>query len=81
MKLPLVRGRPTISDGNCWYDAIVDQMQLYGIGYMGSDHITLRKEVISSLPGFEQASQWIENIFYNKGRFHFLDELEHLEHF
>ena len=65
MKLPLVRGRPTISDGNCWYDAIDDQMQLHGIGGV-SDHITLRKEVILSLPGFEQALQWIEEIFDNK---------------
>ena len=65
MKLPLVRRQPTISDGNCWYDAIVDQMQLHGIGCV-SDHITLRKEVILSLPGFEQASDWIENIFDNK---------------
>ena len=27
MKLPLVRRRPTLSDGNCWYDALADQVQ------------------------------------------------------
>ena len=62
-KLPLIRRKPTLSDGNCWYDAIADQMDLLGIPGNAVDHLKLRAEVCKAMPSFPQASDWIKNLF------------------
>ena len=67
-KLPLIRRKPTLSDGNCWYDAIVDQMDLLGIPGNGVDHTRLRAEVCKAIPSFPQASDWIKDLFENSER-------------
>ena len=61
-KFPLVRRGITLSDGNCWYDSISDQIQLHNLGH-SSDHRQLRQDVCKALPSFSQVPQWIQITF------------------
>ena len=79
--LPLRLRRPTLSDGNCWWDATADQVYvicqlivsiisvfqviLHDIPDIPRDHGSLRKAVANSLMTLPQTPEWIENFFEN----------------
>lgn len=63
--LPYVKRSPTLSDGNCWYDAVADQITLHNIPNKPKDHVRLRSAICRFIPFLPQSSQWIENIFGN----------------
>ena len=54
---PLVRRGITVSNGNCWYDAVGDQIQLHKIEGLSTDHHQLRKDVCKALPGLSQVGR------------------------
>ena len=64
--LPLVKRAPTLKDGNCWYDAIFDQVVLHKIPGKPANHKRLRKAVSDVLLKLPQAKIWIPNIFRTK---------------
>ena len=68
--LPLRLRRATVMDGNCWYDAVGDQVRLHQIPDRPEDHQQLRLEVCRSLRRLPQTSTWVEHCFNNnKKRF------------
>ena len=62
--LPLRLRRPTLTDGNCWYDAAADQVLLHAIPDKAEDHQQLRREVCQSLRYLPQSGAWVENFFW-----------------
>ena len=64
-KLPYFKRRPTVSDGNCWYDAVADQIVLHNIPNKPRDHVRLRSAICRFIPSLSQTTVWIENIFGN----------------
>jgi len=54
------------SDGNCWYEAIVDQVVLHGIEDMPVTHDTMRKAVCKALLTLPQNKSWIKHLFGGK---------------
>ena len=63
--LPLKLRRPTLNDGNCWYDAAADQVLLHNITDKPHQHEELRREVCQALRHLPQADTWRENFFSN----------------
>ena len=63
--LPLSFRPPTRSDGNCWYDAVADQVQLLEIPDKPTDHADVRDQVTKSLLNLPQTPVWIQNFFNN----------------
>jgi len=61
--LGLISRPPTRSDGNCWYDAIADQVELHGVPGVPREHGALRKFLVEALPRLDQAAQWAETVF------------------
>ena len=53
---------PTASDGNCWYDAMADQVRLHGLAKPTS-HLELRKEVCAAIPFMAEAAAWGSDLF------------------
>ena len=66
--LPLIMRRPTLSDGNCWYDAVADQVKLLEIPDKPTDHADVRDEVTKSLLNLPQTPFWIQNFFNNSNK-------------
>ena len=64
--LPYVERQPTRSDGNCWYDAISDQVVLNKIDNLPKNHKGIRKLVCDNIKKLPQAKSWIKNLFGNK---------------
>jgi len=61
--LDLVPRAPTRNDGNCWYDAIADQILLHRLPDLPTNHISLRQAVVASIPSLPQAKEWVQNVF------------------
>jgi len=73
--LNLIPRDPTRNDGNCWYDAIADQIVLHEVPNKPTNHVDLRKAVVAAIPNLPQAKEWIQNIFGSEETFS-----EFLEH-
>ena len=58
-RLPLVKSVETPSDGNCWYNAISDQIRLLEIPNKPANTDSLRKAICDVLPSLNQAKDWI----------------------
>ena len=63
--LPLKMRPPTLSDGNCWYDAVADQIRLMKIPDKPTYHAEVRDNVTKSLMNLPQTQTWIQNFFNN----------------
>ena len=63
--LPLKMRPPTLSDGNCQYDAVADQIQLMKIPDKPTNHADVRDEVTKPLLNLPQTQTWIQNFFNN----------------
>jgi len=61
--LNLIPREATRNDGNCWYDAIADQIVLHEVPGKPTNHIDLRTAVCNALPKLPQAKDWVQNIF------------------
>jgi len=61
--LNLIPREATRNDGNCWYDAIADQIVLHEVPDKPTNHIDLRTAVCNALPKLPQAKDWVQNIF------------------
>jgi len=61
--LGLVSRPPTRSDGNCWYDAIADQVRLHEVPGVPREHAALRRFLVEAVPSLDQAPQWAETVF------------------
>merc|ERR1719369_2236396 len=61
--LNLIPREATRNDGNCWYDAIADQIVLHEVPDKPTNHIDLRIAVCNALPKLPQAKDWVQNIF------------------
>lgn len=48
----------TRSDGNCWYDAIADQIILHKVPGLPTNHADLRRSVVAAIPSLPQAEHW-----------------------
>lgn len=59
---------PTSSDGNCWYDAMADQVRLHGLDKPTS-HLELRKEVVAAIPFMAEAAAWCSDLFPDTSSF------------
>ena len=69
--LALERSGVTVSDGNCWYDAVADQVKLLEIPGVARDHEGLRSEICKALPKLPQAAEWKKSVFRSdRKRFH-----------
>lgn len=66
--LPLERSGITLSDGNCWYDAVADQVKLLDIKGVARDHKGLRSEICQALPKLAQAPEWLTSVFRSNSR-------------
>ena len=60
--LPFVVRRRNKSDGNCWYEAIADQIELHGLN-LPSNHLFLRKVICNLLLTHPQKDVWVKNLF------------------
>ena len=58
--LDLTPRAETSSDGNCWYDAIADQIVLHNVPDLPTNHKDLRKAVVDSIPNLPQFKEWEE---------------------
>jgi len=67
--LDLVPREATRIDGNCWYDAIADQIVLHQVPDMPTNHIDLRIAVCEAIPKLPQAKDWITNLFGDEETF------------
>ena len=65
-KLKLKFSKTTRSDGNCWFDAISDQVIVHNIPNIPRNHEDLRKAVCDAMLVLPENKSWIENIFDNK---------------
>jgi len=73
--LNLVPREATRNDGNCWYDAIADQIVLHEVPDKPTNHVDLRRAVCEAIPKLPQAKEWVQNLFGNEDTFtEFLDE-------
>jgi len=72
--LNLVPREATRNDGNCWYDAIADQIVLHDVPDKPTNHVDLRQAVCDAIPKLPQAKEWIQNLFGDEATF--LDFLE-----
>jgi len=73
--LNLIPREATRNDGNCWYDAIADQIVLHEVPDMPTNHIDLRTAVCDALPYLPQSKDWIQNIFGGEKSFsNFIEE-------
>ena len=61
--LNLIPREATRTDGNCWYDAIADQIVLHEVPGKPTNHLDLRSAVCDVLPDLPQAKDWVQNIF------------------
>ena len=61
--LGLVFREPTIADGNCWYDAVADQIILLDLPNLPRDHVSVRAMVEREIHKLPQVKQWVENLF------------------
>jgi len=68
-KLGLVPRAPTRNDGNCWYDAVADQIRLHNLPGLPTDHVALRQCVVRSIPNLPQAKDWIDSMFGTEKEF------------
>jgi len=68
--LGLVSRPPTRSDGNCWYDAIADQVRLHEVPGVPREHAALRRFLVEAVPSLDQAPQWAETVFGGAEVFH-----------
>ena len=71
--LPYTARPPTRSDGNCWYDAIADQVVVNGIQNLPKTHQEIRKLICDEIQNLPQAKTWRKTLFQNKK--------ENFEHF
>ena len=62
-KLPLVFSKLTRADGNCWYDAVVDQVVQHAIPDKPQHHLNLRSAVCDAMVSFPEAEEWTEDLF------------------
>jgi len=73
--LNLVPREATRNDGNCWYDAIADQIVLHAVPDKPTNHVDLRQAVCAAIPKLPQAKEWIQNLFGDEVTFQdFLEE-------
>ena len=63
--LPLLLRKPTPNDGNCWWHAVADQIDLFKLTDKPRKYWRLRQEVCDYIPDCPHASQWIEVVFDN----------------
>ena len=47
--LPLVRSRPTLVSGDCWWDSVADLVEKLKISGIPQDHLSIRKAVSNNL--------------------------------
>ena len=52
--LRLVSRPPTANDGNCWYDAIADQIVVHDLPNLPRDQASLRRAVVAAIPTLPQ---------------------------
>ena len=62
-KLPLIFSKLTLSDGNCWYDAVTDQVMQHGIPDKPHNHLRMRAAVCDAMVSFPEAEVWTESLF------------------
>ena len=67
--LNLIPRAATRSDGNCWYDAIADQIALHKVPDKPTNHVDLRLAVCEAIPKMPQAKEWIQNLFRDEDTF------------
>merc|ERR1719369_1314517 len=67
--LNLVPREATRNDGNCWYDAIADQIVLHDVRDKPTNHYDLRLAVCDAIPELPQAKEWVQNIFGSEETF------------
>jgi len=67
--LNLVPREATRNDGNCWYDAIADQIVLHDVRDKPTNHSDLRLAVCDAIPELPQAKEWVQNIFGSEETF------------
>ena len=73
--LNLIPREATRNDGNCWYDAIADQIVLHEVPDKPTNHVDLRRAVCEAIPKLPQAKEWVQNLFGNEETFtEFLEE-------
>jgi len=73
--LNLIPREATRNDGNCWYDAIADQIVLHNVPDKPTNHVDLRQAVCDAIPKLPQAKEWIQNLFDTTDAFsRFLDQ-------
>ena len=78
--LPLERSGVTLSDGNCWYEAVADQVKLLDIKGVARDHKVLRSDICQALRKHPQSPEWLTSVFQsNEKRFrNFVTKHEHV---
>ena len=62
-RLGLIFRDCTRGDGNCWYRACVDQVVLYNLAGLPTDHRALRLLIISRIRSLPQYEGWLLNHF------------------
>jgi len=73
--LNLIPREATRNDGNCWYDAIADQILLHEVHDKPNNHLDLRLAVCDALPQLPQAKDWVQNLFGDEKTFdEFIEE-------
>ena len=59
---------PTVSDGNCWYDAMADQVRLHDLDRPRTPS-GLRRAVCEAIPLMPEAKEWCRSLFPDSASF------------
>ena len=62
-ELGLVFSGKTRTDGNCWFDAVSDQITIHGIPDKAKGHEQLRAAVCDLVPSLPLAASWVAGAF------------------
>ena len=66
--LNLILRPPTLSDGNCWYNAMADQVRMHDLKRPETPS-GLRKAVCEAIPFMPEAKEWSRSLFPDTASF------------